>query len=275
MTRYSSVTFWDVIEEAGIPKPKTYPSQSRFLRWGKNGRYYAKDIGDGIIYGDWKEGINKFYPHSCSNKPSKHQTKERQTKFLEQIDKDAKERNNINLITSKKAEYIFNKSKIVLSEDEHKYLLDKNINQNGTRILNKELIIPLYSIDKKLWSIQFISEDGNKRFLKNGRKKGCFYPLGQVADYIPLIICEGFATGCTLHELTNYSVICALDAGNLYEVTKVIRSKYPNNQIIIAADNDCYGNRNIGIETAMAVAKKFNCKVIYPTFGRGGINHAE
>ena len=39
--------------------------------------------------------------------------------------------------------------------------------------------IPATDVDGKLWTMQYIQEDGTKRFAKNSRKEGCFHVVGR------------------------------------------------------------------------------------------------
>nr|VFJ73984.1 MAG: hypothetical protein BECKFW1821C_GA0114237_105618 [Candidatus Kentron sp. FW] len=59
--------------------------------------------------------------------------------------------------------------------------------------------------------IQFIAPDGEKRLLKNGRKQGCFIHVhGDTVNPSGVIICEGWATGCTLAENEPGSLVLPL-----------------------------------------------------------------
>ena len=53
-----------------------------------------------------------------------------------------------------------------------------------------------------------------KDFCSGGRVAGCFFTLADKADG-PLVICEGYATGASIHEATGHSVICCMNSGNL------------------------------------------------------------
>jgi putative DNA primase/helicase len=52
-----------------------------------------------------------------------------------------------------------------------------------------------------LVNCQLIAADGTKRFLKGGRKRGCYHVIGE-PDYDPPGLCigEGFATMATVHK---------------------------------------------------------------------------
>ncbi|PPC91067.1 MAG: hypothetical protein CTY34_05300 [Methylobacter sp.] len=123
---------------------------------------------------------------------------------------------------------------------DHPYLQRKQILPHGAKVLNSSLVIPLYDEFLKLASLEFIADDGSKRFLKSGRKSGCFWWIGhQKTD--PVMLAEGYATAASLHENTGLQTYIAFDAGNLAKVAQVIRRKRPAVQIVVAGDNDHSG----------------------------------
>ncbi|MFI3221483.1 MAG: toprim domain-containing protein [Methylococcaceae bacterium] len=137
------------------------------------------------------------------------------------------------------------------------YLVTKKIGINGARVgRSNALIVPLYNANKEIVSLQFISETGGKTFLSGGKKKGCFYELGEQTDKI--LICEGFATGASLYENSGYLVVIAFDAGNLKAVAINIRSIYPMSEIIICGDNDLSGvGQSKAIDAASIIGGKY------------------
>lgn len=143
----------------------------------------------------------------------------------------------------------------------HAYLTKKRIQPHGTRIYKNALVVPIHNESDRLVNLQFIVADGAKRFLSGGRKRGCFYTIGDLTETI--LICEGFATGASLHEETGQRVVVAFDAGNLLPVARNIRELSPDTEIIIAGDNDQIG-RDKAQEAALAVGGKI---LIPPTPG--------
>ena len=62
-----------------------------------------------------------------------------------------------------------------------------------------------------------------------------------------LYVCEGYATGATIHEASGKAVAIAFDEGNLLLVAQSLQKKLPNIQIVIAADNDIKADQpNVG-----------------------------
>jgi putative DNA primase/helicase len=99
--------------------------------------------------------------------------------------------------------------------------------------------VPIYEQPGKLASLQFILPEDDKSFLPGGKKQGSFFIIGTPSEHF--LICEGYATGASLHEETGESVVVAFDAGNLLPVAKVIRSRFPDHEIIICSDSDLSG----------------------------------
>lgn len=140
------------------------------------------------------------------------------------------------------------------------------------------LLVPLYDENKEIVNVQTIHTDGTKRFLKNGKKKGCFYaPAVEPTEKQTLFVCEGFATGATLSELfplRNFMPVVAFDCGNISSVCETLHKLYPNNKIVIGADNDFFTEeeigKNVGLEHAKEALIKFPFvdSVIFPNFDR-------
>ena len=101
--------------------------------------------------------------------------------------------------------------------------------------------------------------------MRGGRIVGCFFTLATKLES-PLAICEGYATGASVHEATGYAVVCALNCGNLLAVSKALREKYPVREIIVCADNDQFTDGNPGVTKATEAAKAINAKLAVPQF---------
>lgn len=108
----------------------------------------------------------------------------------------------------------------------------------------------------RLTSLQFIAADGGKLLLSGGRKRGCFIPVaGDMADPTRVIICEGWATGCTLAEDEPAALaLAAVDAGNLEPVALAARRRWPSAELVIAGDDDRLTAGNPGATKAKAAA---------------------
>lgn len=139
------------------------------------------------------------------------------------------------------------------SKGGHAYLDKKNVEPHGIREAHGCLLVPVYR-DGDLVSIQTIDANGEKLFAKGTRVEGGSYTIGAPSNV--LIICEGFATGATLHEATGRYVVVAFNAGNLLPVAKRMREKFPEASIIVAADDDFKTEKERGFNPGMREAKK-------------------
>lgn len=81
-----------------------------------------------------------------------------------------------------------------------------------------------------------------------------------------MIIAEGLATTLSVHLMRHDALaVAAIDAGNLLPVAQVMRQRYPDAQIIIAADNDIKpGEPNTGKSAAEKSAKAVSGWVALP-----------
>ncbi|OYU73437.1 MAG: hypothetical protein CFE32_20940, partial [Alphaproteobacteria bacterium PA3] len=141
---------------------------------------------------------------------------------------------------------------------DHAYLIAKGIQPQGILIdAAGRLVIGLRDIDGTIHTVQRIDARGNKRFLTGGIKTDHFAVIGKWRPGTPhLLVCEGWATGASIHEATGDPVVVAFDAGNLIRVTRVLRRRYRNIELTIVADNDAKADRadNPGVEAASQAA---------------------
>lgn len=80
------------------------------------------------------------------------------------------------------------------------------------------------------------------------------------------VICEGFATGASIHEATGMAVLVAHSAGNLKAVAEALRAKHPDERILIAADDDWQTDGNPGLTKAGEAAQAAGATVVVPQF---------
>ena len=141
----------------------------------------------------------------------------------------------------------------------HGYLTLKKVSAHGTRVgdwpkyiqgsqgwqrvvIPDALLVPMIHKDRKIWNIQAIWATAPeplgrpKDFIGGGRTMDLFFVIGSATETI--IICEGFATGATLHEETGYRVFVSFSAGNMAAVGRIVRQLYPAEKLVFAADND-------------------------------------
>ena len=147
---------------------------------------------------------------------------------------------------------------------DHPYLTAKGVPGYGLRQTGDVLLVPLRDVAGTLHSLQTIDADGCKRFLPGGKVKGCYHSIGQPDDCI--VVCEGFATGASIHAATGQAVACAMNAGNLQTVAQALHAKYPALRILIAADDDYLTDGNPGMAAARQAALSVGGMVAVPLF---------
>ena len=122
----------------------------------------------------------------------------------------------------------------------HAYLDRKGFPDTLGLVHDGRLMIPVRDVDHydRIISVQFIAEDGEKRFLPGGRVRGGVYRLG-VAPGVArrLVLCEGYATALSLHAALKRlpgaaCVIVCFSANNLGRVAKLFPQAY------VCADHD-------------------------------------
>lgn len=150
----------------------------------------------------------------------------------------------------------------------HPYLIAKGVQPHTLRQADGALLVPLFDAFGLLWNVQRIQADGTKRF-KPGRAGGLFSPIGDLTDPARLLICEGWATGATLHEESGHPVLCAMNAGNLLSVATAARASWPAADLVICGDNDRSTAGNPGLTKATEAAKATGAGLAVPTFKDG------
>jgi phage/plasmid primase-like uncharacterized protein len=159
------------------------------------------------------------------------------------------------------------------------YLEAKGIKPQAGVLTDKEgqkTYIPVFDADGKQWAMQYIQEDGTKRFAKDSKKEGCFHPvggMGALAAAPALVIAEGYATAASLSEGLGHATVAAFDSGNLPNVARALHEKFPDKPIVIAGDDDkaqeIERGHNPGRAKAEEAAKAVGGKAIFPIFAPG------
>jgi putative DNA primase/helicase len=222
------------------------------------------DDGLGGVYGDFSTGLSATW-QATREKP--YSQAERDA-FKQQIGESRRQAEAEEMLRHAEAA---TKSSLIMkssppASDDFPYLNRKGIKANGAKLHEGKLVIPMRE-DVILHSLQFIAEDGDKRFLSGGRVSGCYFSIGTMKAANALCITEGFATGATVHESTGYPVAVAFTAGNLEAVAKGMRTKFPDLSLIVCADDDYRTPGNPGLTKATIAALAVNGRLAVPEFG--------
>ena len=252
----------EALRNADIPAPNKDTETFRMVRWGKNNRYWLRKFDGGYVFGDFVSGLSTYVFDKAENEYTKAELKKMRERMKKAREEALIDQNKIHENAAVTAKNIWEKAH---DATEHPYLVKKKVQSYGLKEYKDCLLVPLFDSEGKLWSLQFITKD-TKRFLSGGKKKGCYFVIGTISPSENAFICEGYATGATIHECSKIPVVVAFDAGNLKSVIQSIREKYPQLKMTICADNDCYSQQNVGLEKAKEAALISNAQVIIPKF---------
>ena len=124
-------------------------------------------------------------------------------------------------------------------QDDHPYFKKKEITAKGLNVrwLDDKVVIPVYSTEGQVISWQTIDKHGGKFFKKDHPLgHGHHFPIGTPTERV--FVCEGLATGVSIHNITKAMVYCAFSRGNLDHVSQHCLKKYPKAEVVLALDND-------------------------------------
>jgi putative DNA primase/helicase len=256
-------SFLETLHDYGMPSPwqKDYMYRPK-TRWGeKRGEdhYWMFPFEGGVNFGDWRTRFSETWfekdPETLTYEEKIAVRKAQQEAYKRQED----DRKKAQAHATRKSKWAVENYPPCTA---HSYQEAKKIKASsllGTYLGNWEkwdsgqkiniivsreaLIIPIYEPETNdLIGMQGIypTPQGEKPFAKMfpyGCRKGIF-TIGQSDSSEIIVICEGFATGASIHEATGYKVFVAFDAGNMVKVAPLIWAKYPDAIILIAEDHD-------------------------------------
>ena len=227
----------------------------------KNGWIKYFPDNEGVVFGSWKLGTKgSFFANGYTSLPGH-----------EQLRRQAQARSIAAHVKQKRHQEAASKSLKLWhlaqpAHSAHPYLQRKQVAPWGIRQMNELLVIPVHNNDGVLISLQFIAEDGVKRFKSGGNMKSGRYAIGDQSNSNTLLLCEGFATGATLHQATGHPVVVCFNAGNLLAVASDIRQRYRRQRLIICADNDRFTKNNPGLAAGRVAADLCRAELAYPVF---------
>lgn len=231
---------------------------------GSENGWYVLHL-DGLpagAFGCWKRGTWETWCAKDKSSLSDAERRELSARIERQRQEQEAERQRVQAECKAKAERLWNEAR--QPTPDHPYLARKAIKPYGVRQLGDALLVPLRDPNGALVSLQFIQGDGAKKFLTGTPKAGNYHRFGNGAARV--LICEGFATGASLHEATGCAVAVAFDCGNLLPVAQAIRAKLPDAELVICADDDRTNPANPGLTKARAAAQAVAGLLAVPAF---------
>jgi len=219
------------MEVLGVMPPATI-TDGEFHRFGKEGRcwyvLHESQWETGAIYGSYGDWSRPEYEKLkfCSRGENGLTNEER---------RDAEEQRKLLEIKKKKLEEEIRKEmrgyyNNLPPVSSHPYLEKKKVKAGkDLRIDGDTLVIPLYNDKGEIQTVQRITPEGKKRFYYGLPSSSVRYIFSGDAR---VFLCEGYATGASIHEATGATVVCAISAGNIPKVAKDYKGA------VVVADND-------------------------------------
>ncbi|MGF6636183.1 AAA family ATPase [Paraburkholderia sp. MM6662-R1] len=223
------------------------------------------DMAGGAL-GDWKTGMRSYWSSRSENTLTPEQRAAWRA-HMDRIRAEVKaEKQRQQKRAAAKARKIWAGARDATADNP--YCQKKKVKPYGLKEFHdrRTLIVPVRNSARELVSLQFIYEDGSKRFLTGGEKAGCSYLFGRSSNE-RILIAEGFATAASLHEATGMPVAVSFDCGNLASVARQLRNKLPECELILCADDDAGTAGNPGWTKARAAARSVGGLLAIPAFG--------
>ena len=265
-------SFRAAIAACGLTPPSKITIDGRLHRFSTNGRasdnsgwyvVYANDLPAGA-FGDWRTGLQSTW---C-DKSRDLLTEAEKTALRERVRAAHLARDQAQAMSQNLAmEVAAHRWSSAGPVTAHPYLMGKGVRSHGLRQQGRFLLVPVRDVNHQLCSLQTITPDGTKRFLSGCRTRGGYHSIGKLEA--PLVICEGYATGASIHEATQLPVAVAFNAGNLEQTASVLRTRYPDLPLILAADDDWLTTGNPGLTAARNAALAVGGHVVKPLFPPG------
>lgn len=263
--------FRDAIKASGIEPPESVHADGVLHRFSDNGKRNNKNgwyalHSDGIpagMFGTWRTGLNEKWRANIGRDLTQQEKNDNQAQMESMKRLRLEEKATRHKEAATRAADICKKAQP--ESGLHAYLQEKKVKAYGIRTNGLDLIVPMRDSSKRLHSIQTISPKGDKKFLPGGRVQGCYHSIGKPNG--ELCITEGYATAASIREATGKAVAVAFNAGNLMQVAKSIRAKYPDIKLILCADDDCNTEGNPGITKATEAANAVGGLLAVPDFG--------
>jgi len=220
------------------------------------------------VFGDWRTGSGDAVGKWCEKKEDDLTPAERVeiTRRIEEAKQKRDEETRRQRAQAKvRAARLWKKADP--AEPDHPYLRKKGVGAHGIRQSGDLIVVRLVNTEGETQGLQYIAEDGSKRFLKSSTVAGSYHPIGKPDGVLAVV--EGYATGATVHETTGAAVAVAFNAGNLLPVSRALQEKLPETRIIIVADNDRRTKGNPGLRYAREAAAALEAELVVPEFEEG------
>lgn len=229
--------------------------------WGV--AYHDRGLPVVVIAGDWSTGAEMKWIAGNAETMTPAERREMKRRMAEA--KRAREEEMARQWEARAAAAVRRWHSCTPADPLHPYLQRKGIQPHGARQQGPELVLLLTDCSGKGWSLQTINEAGDKRLMAGGKKAGHFIVVDGPDYPACILVCEGYATGCTLAEIDpNALVLAAIDCGNLMAVATGARNRWPDADLIVCGDDDRTTPGNPGATAARAAALVAGARLALP-----------
>ena len=234
---------------------------------GRKNGWFA--LHDGIVphgaFGSWKTGVEESWRgREAATLTPEQRRRERERIEAARAERLAEQRRR-QARAAERAAALWARARPAV-DARHPYLLKKRVPAIGLRQLGDLLVVPVRDGDGALLSLEFLNPEGGKKFLKEGAVEGGRHRLGDPEGARTILVCEGYATGASLHRACGLPVAVAFSAGNLFAVASDLHRRYPGATLAIAGDDDRHAAGNPGRRHAEETARWVNGAAIFPDF---------
>ena len=114
------------------------------------------------------------------------------------------------------------------ADDSFPYLKRKGVPSLGLRTdldkqMGQALLIPALDAGGRIVGLERISQGGEKQHL--GQKKDAYFLIGEPSPGEVIYLAEGYATACSIHQITGSPVAVSFSAFNLPNVANILKGK--------------------------------------------------
>jgi phage/plasmid primase-like uncharacterized protein len=262
-------TFEDVLIDFGMVGVTVVPDDGHFHRYAMSGKGVRDKSGWAIKFADGA-GLYNCWSHANGDEgiywhPSGKEYKELSENDRRLADSRREElkikRKELNQKVAERSLSIWNEC---VEVNKNPYLSAKKVGAFGVRTNSKgELIVPVRDFNGKIWSLQRIfpsAEEG--KFEKSYSFGGVLsYNMHRIDGSDDIILCEGYATGASIHMATGCTVIVCFDAGNMKKVAEHFKN---TPKVRVAADRDKEEKGAKGQKVAQEIKDTFGIPYVIP-----------
>ncbi len=242
--------------------------------------------GRGGCFGDWSSDLSVLWLNNASQHFDVDAAQDRRVIQAARELREARTKER-HAEAARRASWMWSAAEPI--DPDFPYIARKGITPYAARMYDNRIVLPIRDLTGALTSLQFIDADGHKTLLSGGRKASCVVPV-KVELTLPyelggppidpemdperVLICEGWATACTLAELyPGAAILAAIDCGNLVAAATAGFLRWPAAQFTICGDDDRQTEGNPGRTKAIAAAQAIGAEVQFPDWPNSAPAH--